>query len=179
MWQFNLIVTLAAEGRFQPLWMELMQHGDFRKTEFFGVIAGRIDDPPAFFEFVSEKRDHQSLIYLDIGRIVPLDRCLTFSPDTFEERIREALVPYIDRLDGQRFYVRIERRGLKGRIVSPEVERELDEFLQQELIQRQGSAQIDFDNPDLIVAIETLGTRCGIGLISRELLQCYDFVRVP
>jgi tRNA(Ser,Leu) C12 N-acetylase TAN1 len=72
------------------------------------------------------------------------------------------------RLAGRRFYVRLERRGHKGEILSPEAERTLDAFIKEELMQRGETAEIDFNHPDAIVALETLGDRLGVGLLTRE-----------
>ncbi len=179
MWQFNLVVTLAADGRFRPLWEELALYGDFRKTGFLGVILGHVAEPLEFLEFVREKRDQQLVAFQDLGRIVPLANCFIFTPETFEAQLREVLAPYAERVNGQRFYVRLERRGLKGRIISPEAERNLDTFLLEKLVKIGGAAEVAFDDPDTVLAVETIGTRCGIGLLTKELLQRYDFVRVP
>jgi tRNA(Ser,Leu) C12 N-acetylase TAN1 len=81
-------------------------------------------------------------------------------------------------LVGQSFYVRLERRGLKGRIVSPEVERCLDACLLELAAETGNPARIDFDDPDTVLAVETIGDRCGIGVLTRELRARYPFVRV-
>lgn len=179
MWQFNLVVTLAVDGCFRHLWEDLALYGDFRKTEFFGVILGYVPDPLEFLELVREKRDHQPVAFQNLGRIVPLASCFVFTPETFEAQLCEALTPYAERLVGQRFYVRLERRGLKGRIISPEAERNLDAFLLERLAKIGGAAEIAFDDPDMVLAVETIGTRCGIGLLTKELLKRFRFVRVP
>ncbi len=76
------------------------------------------------------------------------------------------------------FYVRLERRGLKGWIVLPEVERALDTFIETELSQMGRSAQVDFERPDAVVVVETVGDRCGVGFLTREMMDRYAFVRV-
>lgn len=179
MWQFNLIVTLAADGRFQDLLRELSLYGDFHKTEFLGVILGHVADPAAFLETVRDKREHQLIAFQDLARVVPFDRCFTFHPATFQDQVRETLAPYAESLAGQSFYVRLERRGLKGRIISPEVERSFDAFLLELVEKSGGAAKIEFDDPDTVLAIETIGERCGLGVLTRELRKRYAFVRVP
>ncbi len=179
MWQFNLVVTLAADGRYQDLLMELSTYGEFHKTGFLGVILGQVADPIAFLDTVRDKREHQLIAFQDLGRIVPLHRCFSFTADTFQAQIREALAPYVDILVGQSFYVRLERRGFKGRIISPEVERLFDTFLLKLIEKSGGRASIDFDDPDIVLAIETIGERCGIGVLTREQRERYAFVRVP
>jgi tRNA(Ser,Leu) C12 N-acetylase TAN1 len=179
MWHFNLVVTLAADGRFRQLLEELSHYGDFRRTEFFGVILGQVADPAEFLERVREKRARQLVAFQDLGRAVPLESCFTFKPETFQEQVREALAPYATQLAGRRFYVRLERRGLKGRIISPEAERDLDAFLVRMVRKGGGSAEVSFDDPDTVLAVETIGERCGIGLLTRELRERYAFTHVP
>lgn len=179
MWKFNLVVTLAADGRFRHLFEELSLYGDFHKTEFLGVILGHVDDPLEFLEFVREKCERQLVAFQDLGRVVPLESCFSFNLDTFENQARDALALYAESLRGQRFYVRLERRGLKGRIISPEVERNLDRFLLELVDETGGSAEISFDDPDMVLAIETIGERCGIGRLTKKLMERYEFVRVP
>jgi len=177
-WEFNLVVTLASEGRFRHLMEELEPHGEFRRTEFLGVILGRVEDLRAFLETVRRKRGEQLIAFQDLGRVIPLDGIFTFHAENFIERAREAIRPYLEILADRHFYVRLERRGFKGRIVSPEAERALDAFIEEELAREGKSAQIDFEQPDAVVAVETVGDRCGVGLLTRETMERYDFVRV-
>ena len=179
MWAFNVVVTLASKGRFRHLLRELAPHGEFRKTEFLGVIIGRVEDPTTFLESIREKRQKQLIGFQDLGRVVPLERVFVFHLEEFPAKAKAALRPYVEDLEGKRFYVRLERRGLKGQIVSPEVERELDAFIEQTLVVAgRKPAQIDFEHPDAVVVVETVGDRCGVGLLTREMMDRYDFVRV-
>lgn len=178
MWDFNIVVTLASEGRFRHLMGELQPCGEFHRTEFLGVALGRVEDPQAFLETVREKREEQLIAFQDLGRVIPLDRIFTFHVEDFIERACEAIRPYLEILSDRHFYVRLERRGFKGRIISPEAERALDTFLKEELAREGKTSQIDFEHPDAVVAVETVGDRCGVGLLTRETMERYDFVRV-
>lgn len=178
MWVFNVVVTKASEGRYRHLLEELSPLGEFRPTEFLGVILGQVPDRHVFLERLRTERGERLIAFQDLGRVVPVDRIFTFHLEEFLDKAREALRPSLPDLAGKRFYVRLERRGLKGRIVSPEAERSLDAFVKEEL-QRQGvTAEVDFAHPDAIVVVETIGARCGVGLLTREMLERYDFVRV-
>jgi len=179
MWIFNVVVTMASNGRFRHLLQELAPHGEFRKTEFLGVIIGRVENPMTFLESIREKRQKQLIAFQDMGRVVPLERVFVFHLEEFLEKTRGAVLPFVDELAGKRYYVRLERRGLKGQIVSPEVERELDAFIEQTLATAgREPARVDFEHPDAVVVVETIGDRCGVGLLTREMLDRYDFVRV-
>lgn len=178
MWTFNLVVTTASGGRYRHLLHELSEYGEFRKTEFHGVILGEVENVPAFLEMVRERRERQLIALADMGRAVPIDRVFTFHLEEFPAKVREALLPYIDDLSQKRFYVRLERRGLKGQIVSPDMEREFDGFILQNLAMKGKEAMIDFEHPDSVVVVETIGDRCGVGLLTREMMDRYDFIRV-
>jgi tRNA(Ser,Leu) C12 N-acetylase TAN1 len=178
MWEFNLVVTMDREGRFGPMLKELALYGEFRRTEFFGVVLGRVQKPETFLETVLEKRGKQRTAFQDVGRVIPLDKVFTFRPEDFVELVGAAIVPYLPRLAGKRHYVRLERRGFKGVIVSPEAEQALDHLIAEELSRQGATASVDFENPEAVVAVETIGDRCGVGLLTRELLDRYPFVRV-
>jgi tRNA(Ser,Leu) C12 N-acetylase TAN1 len=72
----------------------------------------------------------------------------------------------------------MRRRGFKGRMSSLEEERFLDEFLLDALKKTGSPGQIAFDNPDYVIAVETIGTGAGLSLWSREELQRYLLVRI-
>lgn len=179
MWNFNLVVTLAVDGRFYTLLRELSLHGDFHKNEYYGTILGQVPDPLAFLDLIHRRRADDPHAFASLGRVIPFERCFLFTPETFIPQLQAALTPYAVRLFGQRFYVRLERRGLKGRLISPEIERALDAFLLNLIHDGGGTAQIDFDQPDTIIAIETFGERGGIGFLTRSLRERYPFVHVP
>jgi len=178
MWTFNVVVTKASDGRYRHLLDELAPLGEFRSTTFLGVILGQVTDRLAFLERLRTERAARLLAFQDLGRVVPVDRVFTFHLEEFLHKAQEALRPYLPELAGKHFYVRLERRGLKGQIVSPEAERSLDAFVKGELEQQGEVAEVDFEHPDAIVVVETIGDRCGVGLLTREMLERYDFVRV-
>lgn len=178
MWEFNLVATMASDARFRRLVADLKRLGDFRRTEFLGVLVGRVEDRIAFLETLRAEREKRLTAFQDLGRIIPIDRVFVFTPENFVGLLRQSVVPYLDQLAGRRFYVRLERRGHKGEIVSPEAERAVDAFIEENLLLRRAPATIDFENPEAVVAVETIGDRAGIGLLTRETMDRYDFVRI-
>src|SRR5262249_15031187 len=85
---------------------------------------------------------------------------------------------FLDRLAGGSFYVRLERRGLKGTIHSALVERGVGEHLYRRLEEQGRAARVDFADPDHVLAIETLGHHAGLDLFSRALRARHPFVRI-
>ena len=178
MWEFNVLVTMAQDGRYRQMLEELAPYGEFHKTEFHGVALGRVPDMQQFLETVRQKREREVIAFQDVSRIVPLDKVFTFDLDSFLPKACKAIRPYLPQMCEHRFHVRLERRGLKGEIVSPDVEQALDNFILDELTDLGHTGQIDFDAPDAVLAIETVGNRCGVGFITRELSDLYPFVHV-
>ena len=73
--------------------------------------------------------------------------------------------------------VRLERRGLIGQVISPEVERSVADHLFA-LAEKEGrEVMASFKDADYIVAAETLGHECGVMLLTRDLRQRYSFVK--
>ena len=178
MWAFNIVVTMASGGRYHHLMAELEAHGEFHRTEFLGVLLGRVADVADFLETVRAARELSVIAFQDLGRVVPVERTFTFRTEEFLERVCATVAPWAGELAGGRFYVRLERRGHKGQIVSPEAERAIDAFIVQESAKSGTAARVDFEDPDAVIAVETVGDRCGVGLLSRAQLERYDFVRV-
>lgn len=178
MWQFNVLVTMAHDGHYGHLLGELANYGEFHKTTFHGVALGQVAVVEEFLETIRKKRGEKCIAFQGVARVVPLQQVFIFEVDDFPAKLCQALRPWIARLAESRFHVRLERRGLKGQIISPDIEQALDAYILDELIDLGHSASIDFEDPDAVVAIETIGDRCGVGLITRALNQRYDFVRV-
>ncbi|MDO3377788.1 THUMP domain-containing protein [Geoalkalibacter halelectricus] len=178
MWKFNIVATMAGAGRYRHMLEDLAPFGEFRRTEFLGVALGQVSDPLSMLETIRRERERKFYAFQDLGRIIPVERVFTFTPDTFGDLLKEMVPGFLERLAGKSFYVRLERRGHKGEIISPEIERDLDAFILAQLEARGAPGTIDFTHPEAILAVETLGDRCGLGLLTRDLMERYEVVRV-
>lgn len=178
MWSFNIVATMAGSGRYRHMLEDLAPFGEFRRTEFHGVALGQVTDPLAMLETIRRERERKFYAFQDLGRIVPVECRFEFSVESFAEKLFEVLPRFFERLEGKRLYVRVERRGHKAELISPLIEQQMNEFLLGRLEARGAPAMIDCDSPDAIVAVETLGERCGVGLITRELMTRHPVVRV-
>jgi tRNA(Ser,Leu) C12 N-acetylase TAN1 len=76
------------------------------------------------------------------------------------------------------FHIRLERRGYEGRVISPEVEERLGDYVKHVAMQQGKRLQVSFHDSDYVVVAETVGSRCGVALITRELRARYPFVRI-
>jgi tRNA(Ser,Leu) C12 N-acetylase TAN1 len=177
MLDWNVIAT-SESGRDRDLLHELNQWGEFRRPGFRGVVIGRVADVNDFLEAVRRAGEQQLPWVEDMARAFPIERLFHFTPETFEEQLKQAVAPFVERMAGGTFYVRLERRGFKGRIVSPEVERALDTYVISLAAQQGKTLQVSFEDPDYVVVAETINDMCGVALLTRELRARYPFMKI-
>jgi tRNA(Ser,Leu) C12 N-acetylase TAN1 len=157
----------------------LRNYGEFKGSGYRDVVLGRVEDVSGFLETMDSLRRERPGKLRPLSQIVPLEMTFEFDLDDFREKLRDALTPYVERIEqGCRFYVRVKRRGHKGEISSLEVEQEMAGFLLEELERRGIQAEISFEDPDKFIIVETAGNRAGVGLITREMRERYSFIRV-
>jgi len=157
----------------------LKQFGDFQWTQFLGVLVGRVQDHEAFYRQLVLGEEDEPGFLEPLARVVPIEHFFEFTIDTFSEKLKETLLPYADLIDSGSFYVRVERRGHAGDIHSPTVEQAMDRLLIQACEAKGEKPTVNFKDPDLIIAVETLDDMCGIGSIPKTLRSRYPFIRVP
>ena len=170
---WNVLVT-SLLGQERNVHRKLRQTGDFRRTDFKDVFIGWTDDTEAFLSAVLA----DTFLNERIGKAVPIERTFPFRAEDFEEKLEGALQAYLSRLAGSRFHVRMERRGFKGRLNSLEIEQEMDRLLKERLVEAGKGCEIDFEDPDNIVVVETVADWCGVSLITRKMKERYPFIKV-
>jgi tRNA(Ser,Leu) C12 N-acetylase TAN1 len=178
MQDWNVVVTVHDEG-FNKARRLLEVMGVVSRTEFFNVLVMRVDDIPQLLESLRDRVEVVPGIFNYIARVVPATHTFNFqSPETFEEKAWEIVARWAQVLGNKGFHVRMRRRGFKGRLSSMDEERFLDEFLLGVLERAGTPGHINFADPDYIISVETLGTRAGFSLWSREELQRYQFLKI-
>ena len=178
MHDWNLVVTVH-EGSYVRACRLLETMGRVSKTEFFNVLVMQVADVRQTLDLLHQKFAEDPAISELLARVVPVTHTFTFqSPEIFETRARETVSDWVPNLANKSFHVRMRRRGFKGRMSSLDEERFLDELLLEALEKSGSPGRITFENPDYVVAVETIGTRAGLSLWSREELQHYQLVRL-
>jgi len=173
---WNVLVTFTpGAGNRQRLVDALAPHGQFRTTPYRGVLIGRIDDAPAFLEGLRAAREAREAWAELLARAIPLERTFGFRPETLSAQLQEAVSQFAETLSGS-FHVRLERRGLAGRVATREIEHAVADRLYELALQRGVTLRTDFTDPDFLVAAETVGNACGVALIRRETRMRYPFV---
>lgn len=174
---WNTVITV--HERHLPEVLELLgRYGTISRTEYFNVAVMKADEPRFLLETLREEALADLRLSAVLARLVPADRTFNFqSAEDFELKAKAVVGEWVTELGGKRFHVRMRRRGFKGRISSMEEERRLDGFLLEALERMGRPGRIDFDDPDRIVSVETVGQRAGLSLWTREELERYPLLR--
>lgn len=176
--EWNVVITaLPGLRREHTLLQHLSQLGEFHPSSFKDVCLGLVADMPRFLEAVRAAREAGEPWTADLGRIIPVEEVFEFAPETLSAQLKEAIAPFLERLPrSASLYVRVERRGLAGKVVSSQVEREVADHLFAQAEARGKVLHASFADPDYVIVAETLGEECGIAFLPRELRSRYSFV---
>jgi tRNA(Ser,Leu) C12 N-acetylase TAN1 len=175
---WNVLVTAQPGPQHtRPLLSGLRQYGEFRGTEFRDVCIGWVDDVGGFLESVRVAAEAHASWTRHLSRVIPVERTFRFTPETLVALLADAVTPFVERIDSGSLYVRVERRGLMGRVPSAEVERAVADHIFEVAARRGKALRTSFADPDWIVVAETIGGRCGVSLLPREMRRRYAFVQ--
>lgn len=176
---WNVVVTVFDQQGYRSAKSLLSKFGNVGQTDFYNVLVVKVADTAAFSRAIGDLVHCTPGILNEISRIVPSHSNFDFaSAQDFENKARETILEWADEFLGRSFYVRLHRRGFKGRLSSPVEERFLDDVLLAELERRGHPGRIDFENPDMVIDVETVGTRAGMSKWSREDLRLASFLEV-
>jgi tRNA(Ser,Leu) C12 N-acetylase TAN1 len=151
--------------------------GEVARTGFFNVLAVRVADPAAFAPDFAAFLETFPAGAGYLARVVPATSGFAFAdPEEFRDRAAEAALAFLEVLAGRSFHVRLHRRGFKGVLQSVTEEQVLDARLMERLAAGSRPGRITFDDPDVILAVETLGNRAGLSAWTRADLARYPFL---
>ncbi len=175
--EWNILVT-AFWGRGKDALRLLTLHGEFKGSGFKDVLQGHVRDINPFLERLQLMRRENPHGMTSLSQILPLERTFSFDPSNFMDKLKEAILPYVEKVEGEKFYVRVKRRGHKGEMSSLEIEKEISGFVFEELQKAGENAQVSFSDPDVVIIIETIANRAGIAFITREMKEKYPLIRI-
>ncbi|KXB03291.1 hypothetical protein AKJ47_02550 [candidate division MSBL1 archaeon SCGC-AAA261G05] len=162
------VLMTAKRNEEEYLLEDLSGLGQFESSGFRDVIIGKVENKESFLDELN------SGIFPSLSRVVPVDRTVRCSEENFEERLADAVRPYAERIEnGDSFKVSFTRRGLSDKVSSREVERKLGSVVWRELEKQGREPEVDLEDPDKIVVIESLGKLFLVGFLSRETLEKY------
>ena len=177
MQEWNVVLSVNKNG-FKDAFRKLSRFGPIKKTGFFNVLFLRVYDISRLLEILREWTSDEPDALSFLSRLTPVTNTFTFqSPGEFEEKAKEIVLAWAPELAGKSFHVRMRRRGFKGKLSGLEEEQFLDTVLL-EAIEKTGKAgRVAFDDPDVIVAIQTISQWAGLSLWTRDDLRRYPFIR--
>ncbi|MDP2620071.1 MAG: THUMP domain-containing protein [Hyphomicrobiales bacterium] len=179
MWDWNVVVTVYDERGFRLAKRLMSDFGRVDTTDYFNVLVMKVADVAAFTEAVCRLVEESPGYLNDISRIVPAHATFDYaSPEDFAEKAEKVILGWADRLADKSFYIRLHRRGFRGRILSPEAERALDTALLERLGEAGHPGRVSFEDPDMVIDIETVGNRAGLSLWTRDELARFPFLHV-
>ena len=176
--EWNVVLTCRRNGE-QGALKQLKYFGHFFPTGFRDVLRGFVSDRSSFFDELLKCRETRDPLWRYVSRIVPIDVNFSFTLESFRERLGEAVDGLASRIPPGPFYVRIERRGHKGEIPTPDVEREMDGRIIAAHERLGHASHVDFEAFRAVLAVETFRDLGGAGVITREETEKYDFLKVP
>ncbi len=178
MQEWNAVVSVHEHG-FKKALDVFGDFGDVKRTEFFNVLLVRAENVGDMLGALRSRMLERPDSLAFLARLIPVTHAFIFnSAAEFEDSAKKIIVQWLPRLAGKRFFVRIHRRGFKGRFESPDVERALDTLLLQELEKAGAPGKIDFENPDAVIAVETVGHWAGMSFWTSEEMERYPFIRI-
>ena len=174
---WNVLLT-SADGCGRELARALRPFGRFRFTGYRNVLVGRVAEPIAFLQVMQERAAQGEAPGSFITRVVPVERTFPVTAETFLQDAQAALREAVARHPGPRFFVRLDRRGFKGRVNSQEVERALGALVAEAIQASGGSPGVSFADPDVIFLLETVGETAGLSVIPRALRLSSPLLKV-
>jgi tRNA(Ser,Leu) C12 N-acetylase TAN1 len=171
------VVGTVYDGKLNAAVRLLRPYGEVARTDCWNVLAVQVEDVAEFMRAIESAIREDATIPNSVSRIVPLTYKFRFkSPEEFEEKARLLVDRWLAELKGKSFHVRIHRRGFKGRLSSQHEEQFLDHHLLERLAQEGAQGRLDFDDPDVIIAVKTLGQTAGLSLWTREQRQSFELL---
>jgi hypothetical protein len=174
---WNVVISARGEG-YRAARAALREFGRIGRTEYFNILVMKVADIAAFLEDLRSLAAINPALIKDFGRIAPAAETFDFETGpAFEQKLREIACRWIPALAGKSFHCRAHGRGLRPLMSARAAEQNLNRALLDALAAAGTPGSLDFADPDVVVAIETVGHRAGVSLWTREELKKYPFLR--
>jgi len=170
---WNVVATTRPD-RFAAACKLLAALGPVHRTGYYDVLVMRCDDVERFLaDLLALLPAGESAV----AHVRPARATFVFrTPDEFDGLARRVALAWAPRLLGRSFHVRMHRRGFEQRMSAQQEERFLDDVLLEALARGGEPGRISFEDPDAVLAIDTVGGRAGLALWSRDELHRYAFL---
>jgi tRNA(Ser,Leu) C12 N-acetylase TAN1 len=176
MHDWNVVVSVRGDC-YRWVRRRLREYARVDRTDYYNVLALRVDDPDAFIEELCQAIVADPKLRDCLGHVMPAPSTFLFqTPEEFEQQARQAVAGFLPALGGKTFYVRVHRRGFRGTLGSQKEEQMLDRYLLESLAAAGTPGQVRFADADAVVVIDTVGQWAGVALVTRELRARCPFV---
>jgi tRNA(Ser,Leu) C12 N-acetylase TAN1 len=153
--------------------------GNVALSPFPGVILAAVDDVGVFNDALAKMISDDAGAGQSFGRVLPAQHTFHFESLADLEGITASIVDdWIEDLADATFHVRCHRRGRVNDLDPAEEEGFLGDAIQRMLSERGTSARISFDDPDVVIDIETLNDEAAISMWTRDDLVAFSFLRI-
>lgn len=178
MLNWNVVVNVH-EHSFSRTYLLLEKLGKVYQSDFENVLLLVVDSIPNFLEIFNGKLLNEPDLIKNFSRIVPVTTTFSFqSSAEFETKAKDIVLSWLPNLAGKSFYVDMHRLGFKDRISSDYEEDFLDRTILEELEKTGSPGQIDFEDPDALIAVETISQQAGLSFWTRQDLQNYPWLKL-
>jgi putative phosphoribosyl transferase len=174
---WNVVVTAYKEGGRQAL-RALRKLGPAARSRHYNVFLATAKDPVALLDDLETRSRTEPVLIDVISRIAPAQVAFDYGgEEEFERQVVRQAASWLPRLADKSFHVRLHRRGGGLTAKSQAEEARLGELLLAEIAKAGAKSRIAFDDPDMILAIDAIDGRAGMGLWSRQDLSSHRFLR--
>ena len=157
----------------------LARLGEVHESPFPNVVLVTVDDVGAFADALMKVIADDPAVGRSVARLLPAQHTFHFeSLADLEAITRQLIDDWADELDGVTFHVRCHRRGRVNDLDTAEEEDFLGDAILRLLDDRGTPGRVSFDDPDVVIDIETLNDEAAISMWTRDDLSSYPFLRI-
>lgn len=176
--KWNLVAT-TAEGKYTQALKFLAPFGIVKPTSYKNVVMMHVRDTSELMTLLAKEWQTRGGRLLFFKRVVPVTHTFNFGDRALlVRRAQQATLDWVPRLAGHTFRVRMHRRGFKDQLCSAEEEQILTAAIIDATGKAGNRAVVSVDDPDALIAVETIGSHAGMSLWFREDLQHYPFLHI-
>jgi tRNA(Ser,Leu) C12 N-acetylase TAN1 len=174
--EWNVVVTVREPGYNQARKL-LERFGEVSRTDYFNILLMQVAEPLQLLDLLRAEAERDPASVQPLARVMPVFETFIFqTPAQFEEKARQAVDVWLPSLAGKSFYLRMHRRGFKGKLSGMEEEKFLDTYLLEQLDKAGSKGKISFEDPDAVIVLETVGPRAGLSFWTRDHLKRYPLL---
>jgi tRNA(Ser,Leu) C12 N-acetylase TAN1 len=179
MQDWNVVVTVFEEADMRRAKDLLTEYGETDSSDFHNVLVMKAADVEAFADRFADRIKAQPAALQHISRVLPCQAQFDFrSIEDFEQKALEAVFGWANALRGSSFWVRVHRRGHKEQLSPSHEARFLEDAILRKIEALGDPGRVDFDNPDFVIDVETVGGRAGVSIWTREDRAWLPFLRI-